>query len=294
MNIAIEPGSYVAAVSGGVDSVVLLDLLNRKPGLKLTVAHFDHGIRKDSKADRLLVQGLADQHRLSFVFDEGKLGPEASEAKARKARYDFLHRVRKSSGARAVVTAHHQDDFLETAMINLLRGSGRRGLTALKDQDNVVRPLLSWSKQTLIRYARNRGLKWREDSSNADTKYMRNHIRHNILSKMTPVQRRQLIASLDRLSEINHELDMALINYLHMQPVAKQLDRHWFVMLPHNQAREVMAMWLRAHGINTFDTKLLEKLVANAKTLHAGKRIDASKSHFISVDGERLALIRRN
>ena len=160
----------------------------------------------------------------------------------------------------------------------------------MKDQETIIRPLLNWPKQTLIRYARNRGLVWREDSTNTDTKYLRNHIRHNILSKLTPAQRRQLIASLDKLSEINHELDMTLINYLHMQPVARQLDRYWFMMLPHNQAMEVMAMWLRANGINTYDTKLLEKLVVGAKTLRGGKTMDVSRSKKINVNSELLAL----
>src|SRR5437764_343012 len=126
-----KPGKYVVAVSGGVDSVALLDMLARSDDLKLVVAHFDHGIRKDSAKDRKFVEDLAKNYDLPFVYEEGHLGSGTSEAVARGARYDFLHRVKKSHGAQAIITAHHQDDVLETAIINLLRGTGRKGLTSL-------------------------------------------------------------------------------------------------------------------------------------------------------------------
>ena len=86
MNIALEPGKYVVAVSGGVDSVTLLHLLRSDPKLKLIVAHFDHGIRPESVEDRRFVAELAKQYSLPFVYATGNLGPEASEAAARKAR----------------------------------------------------------------------------------------------------------------------------------------------------------------------------------------------------------------
>src|SRR5690606_5271626 len=106
--IKIRPGKYVVAVSGGVDSMVLLDLLRQKPKLELIVAHFDHGIRPDSAEDRKLVQRVAKHYDLPFVYAEGKLGPKASEALAREARYAFLRRVQAEQGAEAIITAHHQ------------------------------------------------------------------------------------------------------------------------------------------------------------------------------------------
>src|SRR4051794_19867846 len=119
-----KPGSYVVAVSGGVDSMALLHYLQTRPGIKLTVAHFDHGIRDDSPEDRKLAQEVAKSYKLPFVYHEGRLGGEASEATARAARYDFLNKVRRSSQAQAIITAHHQDDLLETAILNMLRGTG--------------------------------------------------------------------------------------------------------------------------------------------------------------------------
>ena len=99
MDIALEPlgpGRYVVAVSGGVDSMALLHLLQQQPGLQLTVAHFDHGIRLDSEMDRFFVSDQARAYRLPYVYARGDLGPSASEDVARRARYQFLHQVRRA------------------------------------------------------------------------------------------------------------------------------------------------------------------------------------------------------
>ena len=294
MNIVIEPGTYVAAVSGGVDSMVLLNLLAAKPRLKLTVAHYDHGIREESKNDRLFVQDAAHQLRLPFIYAEGNLGKAASEAKARSARYKFLHSIRSSAGAKAIVTAHHQNDAMETAIINLLRGSGRKGLTALKNQEVIIRPLLDWPKHVILSYARHKGINWREDPTNQDTKYLRNHVRHNILANFSTTQKRQLLQHLEKLARLNNEIDTALVNQLHMQPVVKSMDRHWFVMLPHAQALELMATLLRSQNIPGFDKKLLEKLVTGAKILKPYKKMDVNNNHIINIGKENLTLARRD
>src|SRR5258708_7239549 len=125
----LEAGKYILGVSGGVDSIVLLELLGRQPELEIIVAHFDHGIRSNSKQDRIFVEGIANKKQLPFYFAEGKLGPKASEATARKARYQFLSAVSKQHGAKGIVTAHHLDDILETALINLFRGTNLRFLS---------------------------------------------------------------------------------------------------------------------------------------------------------------------
>jgi tRNA(Ile)-lysidine synthase len=203
MDFDLPAGSYVVAVSGGVDSVALLHMLARRPGLKLTVAHYDHGIRPDSAEDRRHVQYFARAHGLPFVYETGQLGSDASEATARRARYDFLHRVRQASGAGAVITAHHQDDLLETIILNLLRGTGRRGLSSLKSTDVVKRPLLHLPKNELLRYAAEQGLVWREDSTNADPRYLRNYIRHNILPRFAASDREALLAISRRIKPAN-------------------------------------------------------------------------------------------
>lgn len=176
--------NYLIAVSGGVDSVVLLDKLvkNELPYSSGTfiVAHFDHGIRPDSAADAVFVRELAEHYGLAFETAREELGVSASEELARDRRYVFLRSVAKKHNAR-IVTAHHADDIVETIAINLTRGTGWRGLAVLNSSD-IERPLLDTSKAQLIEYAKSKQLTWREDSTNSDTKYLRNDLRQKLVS----------------------------------------------------------------------------------------------------------------
>ena len=291
MNIKLDPGKYVVAVSGGVDSVVLLDMLRQLPDVKLIVAHFDHGIREDSTEDRRFVQQLARKHNVPFTFAEGKLGPGASEEQARRARYEFLQHVRNAAGAHAIVMAHHQDDAIETAIINLLRGTGRRGLSSLRERDGLARPLLHATKRQLRAYALARKLEWREDSTNQDLTYLRNYVRHKLLPRFTIAQRKQLIELITTIAETNRQLDSQLVNYLHVQPTKGVLNRKTFVHLPHAVALEVLASWLRHQGIRNFDRKALERLVVAAKTAKPGTTADVLQGYHLKIGRDSLALL---
>jgi tRNA(Ile)-lysidine synthetase-like protein len=298
MEVELVPGKYIIAVSGGVDSVVLLDLLVQKrrayPATSkqytYTVAHFDHGIRSDSEEDRLFVQGLAARYKLPFVFDEATLGPHTSEETARNARYQFLERARRSSGAQAIITAHHQDDALETAIFNVLRGTGRKGLSALSSTADIRRPLLKIPKGDIVTYAKFRGLTWHEDSTNSDQRYKRNYIRHSVLPRFTIESRQKLSELVERQRSLNEELDVQLINHLHLQSSAKKLDRKYFNQLPHSVAKELLAVWLRAHGIRQFDATTIERLTVAAKTARPGKQLAVLAGYSIIVNKTDLAL----
>src|SRR5579872_4982441 len=108
--IQVPSGTYVLAVSGGVDSIVLLDILSRDQTLKLIVAHYDHGMRVKSDIDARFVANVAKKYGLDFFSETGHLGYLASEATARILRYEFLFKVKKRTNAQAIITAHHQDD----------------------------------------------------------------------------------------------------------------------------------------------------------------------------------------
>lgn len=300
-NLDIEPGYYIVAVSGGVDSMTLLDVLvkrsaelDREPGqepgrLKLVVAHFDHGIRKDSEQDRRLVQDVAQKHQLPFVFDLGNLGPNCSEARARQARYQFLERIKQVAGADAIITAHHSDDMLETAIINILRGTGPKGLSSLKNREGLIRPLLDYSKEQINKYATQNKLVWREDSTNADETYLRNYVRGNILSKFSPDDKTAMLKHLQQAADINKEVD-ELVASLHSQNGDSQrLDKKWFIGLPHKVATNIMVTWLSGAGVQ-YDRKLVERLVMSAKTLQNGKIVDINNGCKMVVEGKYLAL----
>ena len=294
MDMTIEPGTYVVAVSGGVDSMALLDMMRQRPDLRLVVAHLDHGIRADSAEDRRLVQAYAAEHGLPFVYHALELGERASEAAARAARYEFLHKVREATGARAVVTAHHQDDVLETAVHNIFRGTGRKGLSSLGAGEYLIRPLLHASKADLKKYALANGLKWREDSTNTNLAYKRNYIRHKVLPRLSKSQRQELHGYIKKTRQLNYEIDSLLEEYLRRQPAADRLDRKWFIGLPHGMAREMLAAWLRANGVGKFDRKLLERLVTAAKTLRVGKFMSLDSRHSLSITANELALVSRD
>ncbi|HJQ08326.1 MAG TPA: tRNA lysidine(34) synthetase TilS [Candidatus Saccharimonadales bacterium] len=293
MNVDIKPGKYVVAVSGGVDSMVLLDVLAGLPDLGLVVAHFEHGIRPDSHKDYRLVKAIAKKYRLPFVGAHGNLGPEASEAVARKARYDFLFDVMCEEDAAAVITAHHQDDMLETAIFNLLRGTGRLGLSSLMSRDKLIRPLLDYSKKEIREYADKHQLTWREDSTNADDRYLRNYIRHNIMTRFSEKARTELLERVRQAKAINAQIDSWLEKGLALQPSLDQLKRSWLMQLPYSVATEVMAAWLRRNGVGSFDRALIDYLVVAAKTKRPGKAADVNATYVLEIGKETLKLIRR-
>lgn len=196
---------YIVAVSGGVDSMVLLDMMVRAGTGELIVAHFDHGIRPESRRDAHFVEGIAKKHNLPFEVRREELGPKASEALARERRYAFLRHLAEKHDAQ-IVTAHHLDDLVETVAINVTRGTGWRGLAAL--DSGVLRPLIDMEKSALIRYATKQNISWREDSTNASSAYLRNRLRQKtpILSSDAKRELRALHAHQRALKEeIRHE-----------------------------------------------------------------------------------------
>lgn len=181
---------YVVAVSGGVDSVVLLDVLSRSEH-QVIVAHVEHGIRGEaSRGDARFVEALAHLYKFPFVSTALELGTHASEELARQLRYEFLFAVADEHAA-IVATAHHLDDVVETVALNIERGTGWRGLAALARAD-VRRPLIGLTKQQLYAYALKHRLEWVEDATNSSDRYQRNRLRHKIAAKLPEVARRQV------------------------------------------------------------------------------------------------------
>ena len=176
--------TLVVALSGGVDSVVLLHLLRftpHLPALTLVAAHVDHGMRPDSEGDASWVAGLC--HAWNVPAEVRRLDhPPATEAEARTARYAALEEVRVAHQAQRVLTAHHADDQAETVLFRVLRGSGLRGLQGIPERRGPAlwRPLLPFTRDEIVAYARSVGLSWREDPSNVGG-YARNVLRHQVL-----------------------------------------------------------------------------------------------------------------
>jgi len=181
-----EPGEALVAVSGGVDSVALLDLLSdtaSELGLSLVVAHVDHGIQSDSPTVRQSVAALAEKYALPFESTELKLGPDATETEARRARYAWLHDVQRRRGAKYIVTAHHEDDQVETILLRGLRGSAPAGLAGIspRGRGGLVRPLLPFTRSELVAHVAEHGLPVYEDPANRDPRHLRSWVRTTLL-----------------------------------------------------------------------------------------------------------------
>lgn len=199
----LRPGECVlAAVSGGVDSIVLLHLLDTsKDALEITLkaAHFDHAMREDSALDASFVRDLCDQLEIPLVLERsGRV--LRGEAEARRERYAFFDRARRQLECDRVALAHHADDQVETVLFRLLRGAGLRGLSGMPVKRGVfIRPLLRFKKKELLAYARAHDLAYREDPTNRDTGHARNRIR-NVLLPAIDAARPDVRASLLSLS----------------------------------------------------------------------------------------------
>jgi tRNA(Ile)-lysidine synthetase-like protein len=292
MQLNVKPGKYVVAVSGGVDSLVLLDVLHRQLGLELVIAHFEHGIRDESDNDRQLVGRIAASYGLPYVYEHGNLGALASEATARFARYNFLHKVRHDVGAQAIITAHHQDDLLETAILNLMRGTGRRGLSSLRSGQQIVRPLLGTSKRDILAYAHAHAIEWHEDSTNKDDKYARNYIRHHIVPNLGDTGRRQLLSYIAAAQKSNLEIDTGLRRLLVKHTDNGRLNRQWLIMQDHAFACELVGIWLRACRVGEFDRKTVERLVVGAKVLRPLKSVDVAGGYVMTIGQADLSICR--
>lgn len=290
MKTEVNGGKYVVAVSGGVDSMVLLDLLTKnKPKLDLVVAHFDHGIRGDSYKDRELVAKTASKYNLPFFFEEGHLRSSASEEEARTKRYQFLNKVVKETKAKGLITAHHQDDLIETAVINIIRGTGRRGLSSMINP-KVTRPLLGYSKNQIRDYAKKNKIDFREDPTNSDTKYLRNYIRLNIMPKLNLSKRQKIISLINNQAGLNKEIDSSIEGLI--PKYSSRLPRLWFNSLDSKSSHEVLAYWLRKNGLNSYDKKSISRLSVSLKTAKKNKKIEVFSGYQVLVEEDNLALTR--
>ncbi len=252
---------YLLAVSGGVDSMVLLDMVatdyhgfrekhfsGAQFPADFIVAHYDHGIRgKVSAEDVEFVRQQCCNYGVTVQCGYGRLAAATGEAVARQYRYDFFRRVAKAIAGYDepvyLVTAHHQDDLLETIALNIVRGTGWRGLAPM-NQPQVLRPLLDIAKAELVSYAIEHGLTWREDQTNDSPRYLRNRLRV-LLASRSPADKAKLTRLYERQKHLRRQIERELEHYCTRHITRDKqgqlvLRRYDLLMLPADVAIEIL------------------------------------------------------
>lgn len=220
MDINLPPrGAHVlAAVSGGADSMAMLDILHRTHTGKLTAAHFNHRLRETSDRDEKHVKNFCEANSIACVTGAGDVAAEAKRVKqsveltARELRYAFLREASARNGCTHIATAHTADDNAETVLINLIRGTGLRGLGGIPpERENILRPLLHVTRAEIESYLRERGIMYVTDETNDDTRYRRNAVRHLVmpaLHELNPA----FTESVNRLARLCREDEAFLLD----------------------------------------------------------------------------------
>lgn len=189
-----EGDSIVVGVSGGIDSMALFDLfvrMSKAADISLIVAHFNHRLRgRESDADEALVREKASEAGVSIeVHRKRPAKRDNLQDAARRDRIGFFRKVASKHSSGRIATAHNLDDQAETIMLHLMRGSGSKGLSGIRPSQRaggveLIRPILFATREEIAKYAGERGIEFREDRTNATTKYARNSVRHELMPLM--------------------------------------------------------------------------------------------------------------
>lgn len=267
--------TLVVAVSTGVDSMVLLDLLQNLPKLRrprLIVAHVNHHLRTQSTAEEAFLRTYCRQRNLPLEVAQWAVAEHPAkgiEAAARRFRYSFFATVMDKYQAQAVATAHHQDDLAETVLMKLIRGGRIEQLGALRWQrpfasGALIRPLLALNKQDLRRYAKDHQLTWFEDETNRDLTPFRNRVRHRYLPSLSVENPRLVTALASDAEQINDLLGLANERLGELDATLRT-ERGFslaaFRRLSESTQRSYLRYYLTKRGVATIKEEQLHQLV---------------------------------
>ena len=210
-NLIDENDKIVVGVSGGPDSICLLNILYTL-GANVIVCHVNHGLRENGNLDEKFVKAFCDSRNIKFFVkrinlkDKDSLNGMSTEEAGRKARYDFFDAILKQESATKIATAHNLNDNVETVLLNEFRGSGVSGLKGISPiAGNIIRPLIECSRKEIERYCLDNNLKPRHDESNDDVLYTRNKIRLELIPYIENNINTNAINTISRLSQIVSE-----------------------------------------------------------------------------------------
>lgn len=268
-------GRYLVGVSGGRDSVALLQRLVDAGYKKLIVCHLNHQLRgRASEADALFVRKLADKYRVDLAVKSANVRAFAAKKKmsietaARDARYNFFVQTAKRRHCLTIFLGHHADDVVETFLINLFRGSGTTGLGSMREVSKrrindvdlkIVRPLLGIWRSEIDRYIRSYRLKFRDDATNKSPTPLRNRIRRRVIPYLEKTLGRNIRQSIWRAAMIAAEEEAWIQNQL-PNSVDVELSVAGLRVLPVALQRRQILKWLRAQNISNVGFDVVESV----------------------------------
>ncbi|MCD6347329.1 MAG: tRNA lysidine(34) synthetase TilS [Bacteroidales bacterium] len=288
------------AVSGGVDSMVMADLLIRS-GYNCGIAHCNFSLRgRESDEDEILVKKFAADNNIPFfsirfqTTDYADKRGISIQMAARKLRYDWFEDIRQNENFDLIALAHQADDIVETFHLNLSRGTGIRGLTGIPVKNGfIIRPLLWIHREELAVYAQENSIGFREDSSNKKTNYYRNRIRHKIIPefiKINPAYIDTILSNIEHIKQAEHILEDQYSKWYN--DVVEKRDKVIILSIPSIlgflEPGWYLFSFLQKFG---FNSKQLKSII-NSLQAPSGRRFYSS-SHSLFKDRDSLFLIEK-
>jgi tRNA(Ile)-lysidine synthase len=297
-NLFTKKSKILLAVSGGADSIFLLFVL-KDLGYDIQIAHCNFNLRDvESDQDEQFVKDIADKYSIRCYvrsFDTLKFAEEnkiSIQMAARQLRYDWFEELLVENNFSCIATGHHQDDSIETFLINLIRGSGISGLCGIQMINNkIVRPLLSLKRNQIEYFLTKQNIKYRNDSSNSDIKYLRNNIRHQLiplLKEINPKIQETISNEIDMLNGINN-IFKEKVNDIRKSIMIKREELFTIKisdLLNISNLEVILYELLRPFG--SFQVKQ----IINSLRLQSGKQF-FSDTHYILIDRECLIISQK-
>lgn len=275
----LHQSKNLIAVSAGLDSMVLVDLC-RKLSINFSIIHCNFNLRgKESEAETQFLTQFCEENNIEvfinyFNTKEYALKNQLSiQVAARNLRYTWFDEILQKHHFNYLLTAHHANDSLETFLINLSRGTGIEGLTGIPERNNyILRPLLPFSRKQILEYAQENNLKWSEDSSNNEDKYLRNKIRHTVipnLEELNPLFLESFLNTLQNLEQaqsLMHDAAQNLYNKI-VSEENNQLKIDINNLKKHQNYKAYLYQWLKNYGFTAWND------IYNLVEAQSGKRV---------------------
>lgn len=269
----------ILAVSGGVDSMALLAMYAHAD---IIVTHVDHGTRASSTEDADFVRQKCRELGVKFYKTRLGLGEGVSEELARKKRYEFLKTIQEKEGG-TLCTAHHLDDVLESIAINLIRGTGWRGLTPFYG-DELVRPFIiskMW-KRDVLKFAGEHGVCFRQDPTNYEADYLRNRVREK-MAELDKTARVDVINLFEKQNELRRKIEKLVMELAKQTVVGKNFHKkELFLAADEKVAIEILREICLMHDYSLTRKQLRDFLLA-IRTYAPHKKFNLPKNHFVTI-----------